>query len=396
MTVERKGCGEAVALIAWVNSQLLHSVSYMNHPLKLISTEQKLWRWLWMDIDLVLKIVMIHWQIMQLDLFVVYLTTVSQWLRLYSVEWRGVNWMLNWKGCGRKRLWPNFKVLSQNLRGGTEKNHETPYNSRSPGWDLNPGPPEYESGVLTTRPRQLVKQSENNGLGLVCHCRKYHIQVLLLLLCCQTVFMELGLLTGPLFIPEMIYERICNGSGMILSGKSLSHCHFVHHKSHMEWPGCEPRNLWWELVTDHQRCGTAPHASLLKLVGKYCDNIMSRDIQGWFCNRVRKQGLGREVGEVLALLLKELVMIKGLSRRFWADLFFWKHRFRNAQRDLNLIENGEVQLYWYQKKGTESCSGLRPSEKELPQWRSGTTVPLVLGVRTRSTVKILLSVEQNL
>jgi hypothetical protein len=27
--------------------------------------------------------------------------------------------------------------------------------SRSPGVDLNPGPPAYEAGVLTTRPRRL-------------------------------------------------------------------------------------------------------------------------------------------------------------------------------------------------------------------------------------------------
>jgi hypothetical protein len=31
---------------------------------------------------------------------------------------------MNWKGCGRRRSWPNFKVLSQYLPGGTEKNHE--------------------------------------------------------------------------------------------------------------------------------------------------------------------------------------------------------------------------------------------------------------------------------
>jgi hypothetical protein len=28
--------------------------------------------------------------------------------------------------------------------------------SRSPGRDLKPGPPEYEAGVLTTRPRRSV------------------------------------------------------------------------------------------------------------------------------------------------------------------------------------------------------------------------------------------------
>jgi hypothetical protein len=34
--------------------------------------------------------------------------------------------IMNWKGCvcGRKRPWPNFKVLFQQLRGEVEENHE--------------------------------------------------------------------------------------------------------------------------------------------------------------------------------------------------------------------------------------------------------------------------------
>jgi hypothetical protein len=33
--------------------------------------------------------------------------------------------------------------------------------SRSPGEDLNPGPPEYETGVLSIGPRSSVKQNNN-------------------------------------------------------------------------------------------------------------------------------------------------------------------------------------------------------------------------------------------
>jgi hypothetical protein len=32
--------------------------------------------------------------------------------------------MINWKGFGRKRLWPNFKVLSQPSPVRAEENHE--------------------------------------------------------------------------------------------------------------------------------------------------------------------------------------------------------------------------------------------------------------------------------
>jgi hypothetical protein len=53
-------------------------------------------------------------------------------------------------------LWPNFKVLSRHLPGGTEENNQKPQDNRSPGQDLNPGTPENEAGVLTTRPRCLV------------------------------------------------------------------------------------------------------------------------------------------------------------------------------------------------------------------------------------------------
>jgi hypothetical protein len=36
---------------------------------------------------------------------------------------------------------------------------------RSQGQDLNPGPPEYEAGLLTTQPRRLVVRYIQRGEG---------------------------------------------------------------------------------------------------------------------------------------------------------------------------------------------------------------------------------------
>jgi hypothetical protein len=56
---------------------------------------------------------------------------------------------MSWWGCGRKRSWPNVKVLSQILSGRTEKNQENlSQDNQSQGWDLNSGRPEYKAGVL--------------------------------------------------------------------------------------------------------------------------------------------------------------------------------------------------------------------------------------------------------
>jgi hypothetical protein len=58
---------------------------------------------------------------------------------------------------GRKRPWPNFKVISQHLLGGTEKSHKIlSQDSLSPDRDFNPGPPEYIAGVLTTRQQRSL------------------------------------------------------------------------------------------------------------------------------------------------------------------------------------------------------------------------------------------------
>jgi hypothetical protein len=54
---------------------------------------------------------------------------------------------------------------------------------------------------------------------------------------------ELLQLTDMLFIPQMIYEygerrwTDIDSGKLKNSEKGLSHCRFVHHKSHMDWPG---------------------------------------------------------------------------------------------------------------------------------------------------------------
>jgi hypothetical protein len=51
--------------------------------------------------------------------------------------------MMHWKGFGRKRSLPNFKVLSRHLSGELRRTTKTlSQNSLSSGRDLNPGSPE--------------------------------------------------------------------------------------------------------------------------------------------------------------------------------------------------------------------------------------------------------------
>jgi len=71
---------------------------------------------------------------------------------------------MNCKECGRKRSWPNFKVLPKFLPGTSEKNDKNVNQySRSPGRDLKPRPHKYEAGVLTTQPLYLVDSVAKAG-----------------------------------------------------------------------------------------------------------------------------------------------------------------------------------------------------------------------------------------
>jgi hypothetical protein len=62
------------------------------------------------------------------------------------------------RGCGRKWSWPNSRyypgICLEGLRQITKNLGQ---DSRPSGRDLNPGPPEYEAGMLTTRPWRSVK-----------------------------------------------------------------------------------------------------------------------------------------------------------------------------------------------------------------------------------------------
>jgi hypothetical protein len=83
---------------------------------------------------------------------------------------------MNWKGCGRKRSWPNLRYYSgicqERLRKTTKNLSQ---DSRSLGRDLNPGRPEYEAGVLTTRSRRPVTAGLQADTTLVKRLKPMHL-----------------------------------------------------------------------------------------------------------------------------------------------------------------------------------------------------------------------------
>jgi hypothetical protein len=66
--------------------------------------------------------------------------------------------------------------------------------------------------------------------------------------------MRLCLWTAATKEPIVHPPWVLNHDGMVLTGENritqrisyLSHCHFVHHKPHVDWPGCEAGSPRWE------------------------------------------------------------------------------------------------------------------------------------------------------
>jgi hypothetical protein len=76
----------------------------------------------------------------------------------HNVEWKDDRWMVNWKGCGRKRSWPKLRYYPGIcLEGPRKTTKNINQNSRSPGWNLNSEPPEHDVRALTTRPQHSVQ-----------------------------------------------------------------------------------------------------------------------------------------------------------------------------------------------------------------------------------------------
>jgi hypothetical protein len=72
---------------------------------------------------------------------------------------------MKWKRFGRKRSWPNTKVLLRHHLESLRKTTKTlSHVSRSPGRNLNSGPPEYDAGMLTIRPRLSVFIEDDSEL----------------------------------------------------------------------------------------------------------------------------------------------------------------------------------------------------------------------------------------
>jgi hypothetical protein len=81
----------------------------------------------------------------------------------YTVSNGRKTWIMNWRGCGRKRgrSWRNLKyyfvIYMEDLRKGL-KTQQT-----QPRLRTKPGTPEYEARVVTRGPQRPIQDSEKTG-----------------------------------------------------------------------------------------------------------------------------------------------------------------------------------------------------------------------------------------
>jgi hypothetical protein len=85
--------------------------------------------------------------------------------------------MTNWKGCGRKRSWPNLRYSPGIFLENRKITKKLSHDNRSPGRDLKPEHLKYEARVLTTRPPRSVQNSSFLAFkGLQFFCRSSVLQ----------------------------------------------------------------------------------------------------------------------------------------------------------------------------------------------------------------------------
>jgi hypothetical protein len=81
--------------------------------------------------------------------------------------------VINWKGSGEKAAWPNLRYDPSNCLEGLREATKTCHGSRYPCRYLNPGPLEFEAGVLTTQRRRSIREQRKALFKSWEICRHY-------------------------------------------------------------------------------------------------------------------------------------------------------------------------------------------------------------------------------